>query len=913
MFKHYKTSFFGRLGSESNTFTNLFYSIYSVFILSIFTISPVHSQIVDMERLEELAAFQAEKIDETDEDPEEAPPEEIDEDETLESAEESSSIDFGYKGREDFLINPKPKSAKEPLAYFGYDFFGEAPTTYVAVTDVPLPPEYVIGPGDEIIVLLYGNKNIRYKLDVTRDGDILLPEIGPISVAGLTFTDLRDSIGQIINSQLIGTQANVTLGALKAMNIFVLGEAYKPGMYTVSSLSSLTNAIFASGGIRESGSLRNIEIKRNGTIIGFFDFYDLLLKGDTSKDIRLMAGDVIFIPPAKKRVAIDGEVERSGIYELKDNEKAADLVNFAGTFRPKADLSSLEVRRIDNQDNGFRLIKVDLNKSPLEKLDLYDGDILDVYPVIERMNSAVLLSGHFSKPGFFPWTPGIRLLDIINYDDLLPMTDLDFALVKRTNEKDQLATVKQINLNHLFDGKEEDNIILNEKDEIIFFPRILTPDMITVDILEDEYKEGLGYTKKSLDQTLLFEFPEAKENEVFNYRVFNYCALEEEQVRYILEEYEELEELEELKELAKNKTKNKNQRITQECRRQLIDPILSILKQQRGNESYVDIYGDIEFPGRFPISEDTTLEDIILAAGGLESESYKDSIEIVNRSFVGKETKFGSKEYNSSQSSNIKLNSFDVITVKSFDKKLMTVNIEGEIFFPGEYPFVPGETLSQVIERAGGLTNLAFSRGALFQRSSLKESERKRFLEARALLNKNIILSSQNSQLGADEDADITQLLNLLGDNIDTAEFSGRLIINLDEILAINSTDIALQDGDEIIIPKVPQTVTVIGEVYNESSHFYNKNLGYKDFIEKSGGSTEFADLNSIYLVKASGSVVPLGSNDRFFRASSQSIEVGDTIVVPVKYSTFSNVRAARDISQIIYQMAIAAAAIDRL
>ena len=178
--------------------------------------------------------------------------------------------------------------------------------------------------------ILFGNNNKKYTLQVTREGDIFFPEIGPVSIAGLTFSDVKETINQIVDNQLIGTKATLTLGDLRAVNIFVLGEALNPGMYTISALSTLTNAIFANGGIKRTGSLRNIQLKRNGEIISDFDFYDLLLKGDTSNDLRLMSGDVVFIPPTQKLVGIAGEVKRPGIYELKDNENADDLIYYAG-------------------------------------------------------------------------------------------------------------------------------------------------------------------------------------------------------------------------------------------------------------------------------------------------------------------------------------------------------------------------------------------------------------------------------------------------------------------------------------------------------------------------------------------------------------------------------------------------------
>ena len=261
---------------------------------------------------------------------------------------EDEELGFGFKGN-GFLVGPesKPKNAK--LKNFGYDYFSEMPTAYAPVTDIPIPLDYILGPGDEIKLILFGNVNKKYTLNVNRDGEIFLPELGPLSVAGLTFSDLKKTTQQIVDNQLIGTQVNLTLGTLRSINIFILGSAMQPGMYTVSSLSTLTNAIFLSGGIKNNGSLRNIQLKRSGNVITNYDFYDLLLNGDTSKDLRLMSGDVIFIPPAIKKVGIRGAVERPAIYELVNDETAEDLIKYAGTLKANASLNSIEIERIINQ------------------------------------------------------------------------------------------------------------------------------------------------------------------------------------------------------------------------------------------------------------------------------------------------------------------------------------------------------------------------------------------------------------------------------------------------------------------------------------------------------------------------------------------------------------------------------------
>ena len=205
----------------------------------------------------------------------------------------------------------------DSLKPFGYDLFSTLPTTFAPATDIPVPAEYVVGPGDNLELQLLGNTKGRYTLVVGRDGDVRLPEIGPVSVAGLPFPDAKQAIETIVADQMIGTRAVVGIGQLRSIQVLVTGDAERPGSYTVSGLSTITNVLSASGGVKTIGSLRNIELKRNGQVVSQLDVYDLLLRGDTRHDARVMSGDVVFIPPVGSTVSVVGEIRRPAIYEIK--------------------------------------------------------------------------------------------------------------------------------------------------------------------------------------------------------------------------------------------------------------------------------------------------------------------------------------------------------------------------------------------------------------------------------------------------------------------------------------------------------------------------------------------------------------------------------------------------------------------
>lgn len=904
-------------------------------------VTPVHSQL-DTGRLEDLLIMGRDGVDVDD------TIEPIEDKRTIEESqlEDNDAMviepedDFGYQGRNDFLVAPKSKFANEPLDRFGYDYFETNQNIFLPTKDTPIPPDYVLGPGDVIKIILFGNNNKKYTLQVTREGDIFFPEIGPVSIAGLTFSNVKETINQIVDNQLIGTKATLTLGELRAVNIFVLGEALNPGMYTISALSTLTNAIFANGGIKRTGSLRNIQLKRNGEIIADFDFYDLLLKGDTRNDLRLMSGDVVFIPPTQKLVGIAGEVKRPGIYELKDNENADDLINYAGTLKAKADLSSLQLERIDSSENGFNLMRVDLSITPFSKLELNDGDKLSIYPVTEKLNGAVLLRGHTQKPGFSPWTPGMRIMDLISSnDDLLPMTDMNYVLLKRESVIGADYEFIHIDLKRLFENLEpEENIALMNRDEIIFFPSVLNTNLIrTLESVptydNDDSSLATYYARKSIMETEVAKqalvMPEAAadrlgpadaslEQKYFYYSIYDYCVIPEDFIIEVLELEPEFEREElELEELIDTDLKETpSLLLTQYCRKEIIDPIVALIEQQStpiNQEQIITVYGNVRFPGKYPLVKNATVQSGLAAAGGLKGLTYTDEIDISKKLYDGKEVKEDNSTLDLSQIEMVSLDPLDVITVKKLDFNPAVASILGEVHFPGVYPISQDETFKSLIIRAGGFKDSSGIENTFFQRQSLIDSELKQFEEAQAKLKKQLLITSSDT-LGSSEDTDeyLGKILLLTEEEPPDMSSLGRLVIDAKGIFNNTVQDIKLIDGDRIVVPRERQTIKVIGEVYAPNSHFYDPSKSPSDYIELSGGLNDFADARSVYVIKQNGSVFSLGgARDGFFRSASGNIEAGDTIVVPIQFSTFSGLRATTEVSQIIYQLALSAAAIN--
>ena len=946
----------------------------STFILLLLCVQPLFAQVDGLALLGSLTEGMPQNISEQDN----SLNSEIDEQQEKnsdKSKENFADDQYGFTGGDRFKSAPKSKFSKYPLEYFGYNYFIEQPSTFAQFRNIPVPPDYLIGPNDNIKIILFGSNNSKYDLTVTRDGDIFIPEIGPVYVAGITFQDMKKSIEQIVSSELIGTNANVTLGSLRSIDVFVLGAAKNPGMYSISALSTLTNAIIKSGGIDTSGSLRNISHKRNGEVINTFDFYDLLLEGDTSNDSRLMQGDVIFIEPIGKTAGVNGEVNRPGIYELKDQETLSDLLEYAGRPKPKANLGLAEITRINSSSNSFDLLSINLNDNTDLQRVLNNGDVLSIYSVQDNLKKAVLVKGHALQPGFFPWNDGMKIGDIFNSsDDLLEMTDLNYILIKRNQGNSKNYDFIQVDLERVFDDPSaESNVVLKEQDEILILPSLLPPDQITTKLIQDKYLydeeteqfviedewTSLTYLRKSLmeekveldKQNTVFmgdranssalDPSELDQRRYYEYTIHDYCTLSEDIAIKIIEvsgfrakksiPIEDLEnitkpeefialqqtlERERIKSQDQGEADELSQTITSVCRNQLLDPMLDVIRRNDTDDklNLVSVFGNVHFPGEYPFTKDMILSDAIKAAGGPKNGTYEAEIELSQMSKEDKKFKTTNNYASLKEASDINLKEMDTVILKQLSTNTQTVEITGEVYFPGVYPISENQTLGELLRRAGGVTEYGSASAAYFQRQALKEAETERLRSAQEELRRKILLSSQAGGLGQntlDSNA-ITQLTNLITSDTEDTEVLGRLVIDLESILEGTVEDIILEDGDTLYIPKNIQSVSVIGEVFVANSHLYQAKLSLDDYINLSGGVTTFADRSSLYLIKSDGSVVsPSQLSSGFFRSGGSILEPGDTIVIPIQVQPFSGIKATTEVTQIIYQMALAAAAVN--
>jgi len=540
----------------------------------------------------------------------------------------------------DLKDSVEPRAPKQVLTQFGYSLFQGTPSTFAPAADIPIPNEYIIGPGDEVNVLLFGKENIELSLTVTREGEVNFPRIGPIPVSGLSFKELKELLNLRISQQIIGVTANISLGSLRSIRIFVLGDVNQPGSYTVSSLSTMTNALFASGGIKPIGSLRDIELKRKGKVVVNFDLYDLLLHGDTSNDIRLLPGDVIFVKPLGKTVGIGGEVRRPAIYELGPKEnKVSDLLNYSGGMLPTAYPKVSQIERIS--ENGQRtLVDLDLSNSSALSKSVLDGDTLRIFSVLDRMNDIIMISGHVRRPGGIEWQPGLRVQDVLeSMDELQTGADTDYALIRREDAPNGHVSVISVDLQEAISYPfGPANILLSPRDQLTVFSNTKNRAPLIKGLINElQNQTRFGESPLVVEITGNVRFPGAYPFEA-NMKISDLLRasldlLPETDMQYALIRRENQADnsievfsfaLNEELELAKSKADLRLQagdqvtifKLTQDRASYIADIVNKLKERARYNqpEPLVSILGNVKFPGTYPLESTMRVSDLVEAS-----------------------------------------------------------------------------------------------------------------------------------------------------------------------------------------------------------------------------------------------------------------------------------------------------------
>ena len=326
-------------------------------------------------------------------------------------------LDDVYKNETTLVQRPELEDEEQEIpdckdCIFGYEFFKYSPSTFAQVSNIPISSDYILGPGDKLQITLFGNANAQFESFITREGMVYLPNLGPVNLLGLTFEDATKLIKNKVKSELIGTEVSISLKQLRSISIYLLGEAYKPGSYTVSGLSSVSNALFVSGGVNKNGSLRNIQVRRNNKTIATYDFYEFLLKGSLESDIRLQDGDIIFIPFIERRVKVGGAFRRPATFEFKDGESISDAIFLAGGFNSEVvEGQQLELGYIDRESYERKVTYIADYKKEDRKLQ--DGDTINISSKSGIAPETIKVTGQVLNPGEFSIQPGETILSIL--------------------------------------------------------------------------------------------------------------------------------------------------------------------------------------------------------------------------------------------------------------------------------------------------------------------------------------------------------------------------------------------------------------------------------------------------------------------------------------------------------------------
>lgn len=766
---------------------------------------------------------------------------------------------------------------------FGFDLFKEAPTTFAPIDLAPAPKGYVLGPGDELRVQFLGSLSENRVIPINREGNVILNSIGVIQVSGLTIEEAIDKITSTINANLIGVSAEISLSKVRSIQVFVLGNAFSPGAYTVSALSNISNVLFFAGGPTENGSLRDIEVKRNGKVISNFDFYDLLVKGNTNSDIRLQSNDAVVFNPTGKTITINGEVKNPARYELINKENFENLLSFSSGFSNLADKNRITLSSITS--DGERFFR-SFTHDELKDVSLKDGDELFVHKLSNTPKNIIEIKGEIASPGISAFYEGLNLQSLIKPSSILDDTYTPFVIIERENIFGSKSLLKSNLLNSDDQNTAlmpNDKIHILSKKDISFLNSILVADALNLLGEKDTKILDEYFKKRNLDRYLCNSLQLlAKQSASSSIKFVRSKYLPNPNLNPV----DQLEFIEECPSIFEEK------------------PYLIIFALE--NSSVIS--GEIRNPGIYPAYNIPSPKDLLSFAGG-PTEKASGLIDIYSDEGVA--LKIDINEGQNLNSIGINSSFYANLSSKSKDD-VFTVSLEGAFISPGIYGVKQGEKLSDVILRAGGYKTNAYSYGGVLSRKSVAQKEKLAFLRSADQLEQSIataISSGRISSVGGDPTLALTSISNLIS-NLQDIEPIGRVVteFDLDFLERSPEKDILLEPGDRIFIPERSSTVTVSGQVLSPTSFSFDPSLKVRNYINLAGGYSEEADKNRVLVIYPNG----MASRVRSW-PNNPEISPGTTLVVPRDPNPFDWLVFSQILFPIISNFATSAAAIAAL
>jgi polysaccharide export outer membrane protein len=788
-------------------------------------------------------------------------------------------------------------SVGKVLPIFGSNLFNNVPATFAPVDRIPVTPEYLIGPGDELLIRLWGQVTLDGHFTVDRSGNVYLPQVGAVRVAGIPFAKLTDYLRAQIGRNFRNFDINVNIGQLRSIQIFVVGEAKRPGSYTVSSLSTLVNALFASGGPGPMGSLRNIQVKRNGEAVITFDFYDLLLKGDKSKDVQLVSGDVIYIPPVGPMVAVAGSVDVPALYELKKESMVSELLGLSGGLSTLAQDKQVRIERLAQHDSRA-VVDVKLDVTGLAT-PLHDGDIVEVSPIIDRFKGAVTLRGNVAEPRRFAWFPGMRVRDII--PDKEALLTRDYWLQRNRLGLPILDSTPDVRLyapdapTGQYSGVGVAPVSPVVLPSLTYSQRLAAAQDSDTNVYGINPKQPFGKNDNSM-----FPSPAVRDDATSTQADTQNGVPSGDQGNN-----------------GRSNTSSANGALGTKSA-----PNETDASNGTGSSVSAAVTGTAQ---RFPIKNSVVLN-------APEVDWAYAVVQRLNRNDLSSQLipfNLGKVVLDGSNTDNLELEAGDVVTIFSKadirvpqSQQTKYVRLEGEFIASGTYSVGPGETLRQLVTRAGGLSPGAYLYGSQFTRESARVIQQQRLNDYAADLDRRIKLAEANAANNAispqDDVQDVAALQNArtVAQRLRQLKSTGRIVLDMgaDSKTVADIPDLPLEDGDTFIVPQTPSTVDVFGAVYNQTSFLYNPQKRLGDYLHQAGGGTRTADNGRSYIVRADGAIVSRQySSGILGRFDSTRLNPGDAVVVPEQVDKRPLLRNLVDIATIFGQFGLGIAAINVL
>jgi polysaccharide export outer membrane protein len=755
--------------------------------------------------------------------------------------------------------------------------------------DLPAGPDYVVGPGDGLSIDLWGGVSQRFYRRVDREGRVSLPEVGPILVSGKSLAEVQQNLQQILRTQFRGVSADVSLARLRTIRVYQVGDVANPGAYDISSLSTPLNALFAGGGPTARGSLRILNHYRGNQLIQVVDVYDLLLHGVKGDIERLENGDTVQVPPIGPQVTVEGMVRRPAIYELRGEKNLASVLELAGGVLPIAALRHIEVERIVTHEKQT-MLSVDLPeeaKAPevtkqLEAFEIHDGDRVRIFPIAPYNQDAIYLEGHVLRPGRYSFRAGMRVTDVIaSYQELLPEPATKYAEIIRLNAPDFHPSVESFDLAEALANPEQAPA-LKAMDTLRIFSRYDFENPPAVSVWGDVRAPGTYRTSGQIHIVDAIHLagglaPDAQTEDAQVFRYLPDGKMKIFSVRLALA-------------LAGNPAEN----ILLEAR----DRLLIHRNAAASEPATVYVQGEVAKPGRYPLTTNMRVADLIRVGGGLQGGADKQTADLMRFEWAGQKSQLTGQHESvalpaalaGDPAADTTLHNGDVLTIRQlpgWNDLGASIRVEGEVKHAGTYGIRPGERLSSILERAGGFQPDAYAYGAVLERVQVRQLENK----AQEEIIKRVKGAQERLELLPDTDAAkkqaketaIQQSQSSL-EQLSANPPAGRVAIRISSNVrhwANTAADVEVRAGDTLEIPKRPSYVMVTGQVFNPTAVSYRPGKSAKWYLGQSGGPTQLAFKKAIFVIRADGSVI--GSRDGLWSGNSLGavLEPGDTVVVP--------------------------------